>query len=269
MINFSEIVWRRGPRQDAERAAGFTDSEYANVSSPLRRSHVDEVSLDGGSHAALLLDQQSAGADRLRYLRLRLRELRQLARLQSIVVTSPLPGDGKSTIALCLAATLSDGGKHPTLLIEGDLHRPTLARTLGLKPRIGLAECLEDGIAPMAAVRKINPLGCYVLYAGTPKGSATELLQSEALASLNQSVAPHFEWIVVDSPPALPLTDAYSISRQVDATLLVARADRTPQDAIDATIKLIGRKHILGIILNAASDITQTYSEYYRSPSRT
>jgi Mrp family chromosome partitioning ATPase len=77
-----------------------------------------------------------------------------------------------------------------------------------------------------------------------------------------QGVSQHFDWILIDTPPALPLTDAVSLSRQVDATLLVARADRTPREAIQQSLKLIGQKHVVGIVLNGADGLNRL-SDYY------
>jgi len=195
---------------------------------------------------------------------MRLLELRQMAELRSIAITSPMPEDGKSTIAMSLATSLSEQGQHTVLLIEADLHKPGLAKSLGLRPKSGLAECLEDGLEPLSQLRKVEPLSWYLLEAGIPRGNPTDLMQSDALKMVIERLIPYFEWILIDTPPVLPLTDALSISRQVDATLLVARADRTPREAIERALTVIGRKHVLGIVLNAAEGLGRPYSQYYR-----
>lgn len=266
MINFSELLWKPSRTRDkGRRVAPEADAEEFQISSALQHILVEKVALEPNSRAALLMDPHSAGADRFRYLRMRLQDLRQIAKLQSLVITSPLPEDGKSTMAMCLATALAEGGRHSTLLIEADLHRPTLANSLGIRPERGLAECLVSRLDPLSEVRKIEPLGWHFLYAGKVKGNPTELLQSDALPVVIQRVSPHFEWILIDSPPVLPLTDAFSLSRQADATLLVARAERTPRGAIEETLKLIGRKHVVGIILNCAEGLNGLYSKYYGS----
>ncbi|MEO7143388.1 MAG: CpsD/CapB family tyrosine-protein kinase, partial [Bryobacteraceae bacterium] len=208
-------------------------------------------------------DPQNAGADRLRFMRMRLRDLRGSTKLRTLVITSPVPGDGKSTIAMSLATVLADGGKHAVLLIEADLHHPSLAAGLGLRSRPGLAECLEDSSDPMPRIRKIEPLGWYLLQAGQPRGNPADLLQSDALPAAIQRVSSYFDWVLIDTPPVLPLTDALSLSRQADATLLVARAGRTSREAIEEAVELIGRKHVLGIVLNGAEGLTRLYSRYY------
>jgi capsular exopolysaccharide synthesis family protein len=264
MINFSELLWKASPTKDRRfRSARVPTTDDFEPVSSLRNIPVEKAELETGCRLQLLTDPRSASADRFRYLRMRLRELRELAKLRSLVITSPLPDDGKSTIAMALATALAEGGKHPTLLIEADLHHPTLARTLGLEARPGLAECLEDGLDPLSLIRKVEPIGFYLLEAGTPRGNPTELLQSDALPTVMQGVLPNFDWILIDTPPALALTDAVSLSRQVDATLLVARADRTSSEAIEQTLKLIGQKHVVGVVLNCADGLHQLYSDYY------
>jgi Mrp family chromosome partitioning ATPase len=73
----------------------------------------------------------------------------------------------------------------------------------------------------------------------------------------------HFDWILIDTPPVAPLTDAVSLSRHVDGTLLVVRAGCTPQEAVKEALTLIGPKHVLGIVFNAAESLNRLYSQYY------
>lgn len=265
MINFSELLWKSGERTEGRSngASRLASEDRAEFTPALELTLADTVDFGPDSRLPLLLDPQSAGADRLRYVRMQLRELRGLAKLQSLVITSPVPRDGKSTMAICLATALVEKGDRTVLLIEADLHRPTLAKTLGVPRRSGLAECLEGGQDPISQLRKIEPLGWYLLQAGEPSTNPTELLQGEALSDLIRKVSPYFEWILVDTPPTLPLMDALSASRQVDGTLLVARADVTSRPAIQESVKLIGRKHIVGMILNGAEGLGRLYSAYY------
>jgi tyrosine-protein kinase Etk/Wzc len=108
-------------------------------------------------------------------------------------------------------------------------------------------------------------LNWYLLPAGGPRANASELLQTAALGGVISKVSPHFDWIILDSPPVLPLSDATSLARHADATLLVARADRTVREAIDETVAIIGRQRIVGIVLNGVSSFDRSYSKYYRS----
>jgi capsular exopolysaccharide synthesis family protein len=211
------------------------------------------------------MDPRSPGADRYRLLRMRLRELGSSGKLKTLLITSPLPHDGKSTVCMNLATALAEGGKKNVLLIEADLHQPALNARLGINAWAGLAECLEGGVDSRSVIRRVHPLNWYLLPAGGPRANASELLQTAALGGVISKVSPHFDWIILDSPPVLPLSDATSLARHADATLLVARADRTVREAIDETVAIIGRQRIVGIVLNGVSSFDRSYSKYYRS----
>ena len=80
-----------------------------------------------------------------------------------------------------------------------------------------------------------------------------------------EALSPHFEWILIDSPPVAPLTDALSWKERADATLLVVRAGRTPTHATEEALDLLGRKHVLAIILNAEEGLDRAYKKYYKA----
>jgi capsular exopolysaccharide synthesis family protein len=210
-------------------------------------------------------DPRSPTADRLRFLRLRLNQVWSAEKLKRLLITSPLPHDGKSTIALNLAVTLAEEGKRTVLLIEGDLHRATLSNNLGLAGRPGVAECLENDADPCSLVRRLEPIGCYFLPAGNSRSNPSELLQSGVLPKMMESLSPHFDWILIDSPPVAPLTDALSWKERADATLLVVRAGRTPTHATEEALNLLGRKHVLAIILNCVEGLERAYKKYYKA----
>ena len=237
--------------------------EHAVELSELEKLPIEEVQIRPASRIVCHTAPRSPGSDRFRLLRMRLRELWKVGKLKTLLVTSPLPHDGKSTITLNLATALAEGGKRAVLVIEGDLHHSSLTQQLGIKSRYGLAECLTDGLNPMAAVRCLQPLGWYCLPAGQPHKDPTELLQSQALSGVMQQLSPHFDWILIDSPPVRPLTDSLSLRQHADGSLLVVRADATPRDAVEQTIALLGREHIVGIVLNGIQGLEQLYSKYY------
>ena len=148
------------------------------------------------------------------------------------------------------------------MLVEADLHHPTLARTLSIPVGPGLAECLEEGRDLLEELTRLNPLGWYLLQAGKARGNATELLQSEAFSTLLAKLASHFEWVLFDTPPVAPLTDALSVARLADATLLVVRAHQTPAEAVEDSLTLLGPGSVAGIVLNAADHLNKLYDKY-------
>lgn len=206
---------------------------------------------------------ESAGADRFRYLRMRLNELWNTGRLKTLLITSPLPGDGKSTVALNLSTALAEGGRKNVLLLEADMHHASITALLGLDTRDGLAECLERDVNPLQVIRRIDTLSLYVLAAGRAQGNPSELLQGPAISSTLQKLSPIFDWILIDAPPVMPLTDALSLRSQASAALLVARAGCTSRAAIEESMQLLGKQHVVGIVLNQARDLDRIYSKYY------
>jgi len=208
----------------------------------------------------------SPSADRIRYLRMRLRQVAEAGKLKSLLITSPLAEDGKSTIALNLATALAEGGKRKVVLVEGDFHHSALLSHLGIPARSeGLAHCVANGSNPLSATIRLEPLGWYLLPAGKPGANSTELLQTKALSSVMQRLSAHFEWILIDSPPVLALTDALSLNQHADASLMVVRAGSTPKDAIDEAARLLGPQQILGIVLNGIEGCSRYYKYgYYR-----
>jgi capsular exopolysaccharide synthesis family protein len=227
------------------------------------RIPVEEVEVRPESRIIFHTDPNSPGADRFRLLRMRLRVLWNARKLKTLLITSPRPGDGKSTIALNLATALAERGKKKVLLIEADLHRSPLTQHLNLRGAPGLAGCLEDGLSPLSVVRRLEPLGWYLLTAGQPCGNPTELVQGDGLAVVMQRLSPYFDWILIDSPPVTPLTDAISLGRQANASLLVTRAGRTPSEALERAIARLGRENIVGLVLNGAEESKELYSGYY------
>src|SRR5437667_6460694 len=142
--------------------ANITHSPDQEESGDLERIPVEEVLVEAASRIVFHGDPSSPGADRFRLLRMRLRDVQNQTRLRSLLVTSPLPHDGKSTIALNLATALAERGKSRVLLIEADLHHACLTLRLGIKPWTGLAECLEGDLNPLSAIRRLEPLGWYI-----------------------------------------------------------------------------------------------------------
>jgi len=209
-------------------------------------------------------DPKSAGADKFRLVQLLLKSLQTARKLKTLLITSALPGDGKSTVALNLATVLSENGKLPVLLVEADVYRPTLARKLGLKPWPGLIECYKHGSDPMLAIRRIEPLGFYLLPAGQATDDSGGLLQDNFGSQLVKGLSSSFfSWILIDSPPTTPIADILTLKAQVDGTLLVARAGATPREALQESVQNLGRDHVVGIVLNAVEGIERAYSKYY------
>ena len=229
---------------------------------------IDSVEVGPGAEILVHNDPRGVLADRCRFLRANLRPLWSADKLKSLLITSPFPHDGKSTVALNLAIVLAERGKRKVLLIEADLHHPTITKRLGLEHHklAGFADCLEGEVSdPLSAIRRVEPIGIHLLPAGSTKSHPTELLQSDAVSGIIRSFREQFDWVLVDSPPVKPLSDALLLRQRTDATLLVVRAGLTLTTAVDEAVALLGKKNILGMVLNGVEGIERTYSRYYGS----
>lgn len=235
------------------------------ATSELARLPVNNVTIRPSSRIVYHTDPDSAGADRFRLLRMHLWPLWGAGKLKTVFVTSACAQDGKSTVVLNLATALAEKGKRNVLVVEGDLVHPSIAERLGLAQSEGLAETLEAARNPISLVRRIEPLGWYLLSAGRAQTNPTELLQSPILEDIFGTLRSRFEWVIIDTPPVMPLTDTLSLRQHADAGLLVVRADRTPRNLVEAAIGRIGSEHLLGLILNASEEFERMYSEYQKT----
>jgi len=215
------------------------------------------------SRIVVFNDRRSPGAERFRLIRMALRNSKAGKLQQVLLITSPLPQDGKSTLALNIATSLAEEGKVKVLLLEADLHRPSLLQHLGLDPAPGLSEVLEGRAEPAAVVRRIEPLGFYLLPAGRPPDNPTELLQTDRFSALLRDSRACFDWVLIDCPPVFPLADVTALKAHADGVLLIARAGATPRETVQEAIQLFKQGQVIGLILNAADEVNQLYAHYY------
>jgi len=183
-----------------------------------------------------------------------------------IMMSSALPGEGKSLTAVNLALTLAESYQRRVLLIDADLRRPIVQRMFAIPPIAGLNDGLkasED--RPMALTAVCERL--FVLPAGRPEADPMSGLTSDRMRRLIAQAAGSFEWVIVDSPPVGLLPDASLLSAIVDGVLLVVRAGKAPFALVKRTVDSISHDRILGVVMNAI-DIAHDrnaggYYEYY------
>ncbi|HEV3277973.1 MAG TPA: CpsD/CapB family tyrosine-protein kinase [Terriglobia bacterium] len=253
--------------RDDDGDGDFIGSEFprneSGETSGLQSIPVERAQIRPESRLVVWSSPDGLAADRYRLLRMHLEKLRGDGRLRTVLLTSPSPEDGKSTVALNLASTLARDGERKVLLLEADLRCPSLTRRLGLKPWPGLSDHLAGGSDVMTNIRQIDPLKFYLLPAGTIAANPGELLQSERMTQCVEALSQAFDWIVIDSTPTSPITDALVVKAQADACLLIARAGKTPREELEEAIQLLGPKFVLGIVLNGVEGLERRYSGYY------
>ncbi len=209
------------------------------------------ISSTGGNDRGQQSTDEYAVAEALRELRTNLQFMNIDNPPRSIVVTSALPGEGKSTITANLANTIAAMGRN-VVVIDGDLRRPMVAKTFGLLPGVGLTDVLI-GNAQLSEV--LQPWGSsgklWVLGAGKIPPNPSELLGSNAMHEVIDELTDH-AIVLIDAPPLLPVTDAAILTARTDGALVVSRARKTTYDALKAALNNLQRVkgHALGIILN-------------------
>jgi tyrosine-protein kinase Etk/Wzc len=184
--------------------------------------------------------------------------------LQLIAVTSPGPGEGKSTTAANLALTLAQNG-HRTILVDADLRRPLVHRAFALVQEPGLTDVLVGRAALREAVRPDVNAGLDVLPAGASPPNPSELLGSDAMHRLAGELRQEYDYIVVDTPPVLPVTDATVVATTADAVILTIRSGETEEAAAERAADQLRRVHarIAGVVLNGISSVRDHYYTYY------
>ena len=190
--------------------------------------------------------------------------------LQYIAVTSPGPREGKSTTAVNLAVTLAQAGRR-TIIIDGDLRRPTTHRAFGLMQEPGLTDVLIGGVTAAEAIRTDVAQELDLLPAGSTPPNPSELLGSSAMGALIAELRHDYEYMIIDTPPTIPVTDAAVVATNADATILVLRSGDTEEHAAQRALDQLRRVNarIAGAVLNGVShkkDPQYTYYSYRREP---
>lgn len=184
--------------------------------------------------------------------------------IKTIVVTSSIPGEGKSTISGNLAITLSQSGAR-VLLIDCDLRKPSIHKKFRVVNDLGLTDILVDKCSLKDVIKKIDEY-LFMITAGTIPPNPSEIVGSNSMEDLIKELSLSFDYIVMDTPPVIPVTDPLLLAAKSDATIIVVRARKTKEkiirQAYDELIKV--NSNIIGSILNDSETKTNnSYYEYY------
>jgi capsular exopolysaccharide synthesis family protein len=224
------------------------------------------VSASPESHLVALTVPNSLGAEKFRALVTRFDHLRKQRELRSFQVTSSVIDEGKTLVAGNIAVTLAKYSGSKTLLVEGDLHRPSLANLFGLSELRGLNHWWSGGDQVLGKfVYRLNGMPLWFLPAGKPSDQPSDLLRCERFVKAFAQLARQFEWIVVDSTPMLPIVDVNLWSRLLDGTLLVVREGVTPVKALKRGLQALDNPKLIGVVVNDATEFDQVNydGQYY------
>ena len=216
-------------------------------------------------HLVSLTAPGSFAAEQYQGLRLTIERLARAREAKVIAVTSPAAGDGKTTTAINLAAALASDADSRVLLIDADLRRPTVHSQLGiLDATAGLADALTTGTTDIAAIaRKIEGHNLFVIPAGAPRPGVHQILRSPKLETLLRDARQHYEYIVIDTPPLLPVFDSALLAKLVDGVLVVVSANQTPRKLLGEALNMLDATKVLGIVFNRDERPLFGYYESY------
>lgn len=195
-------------------------------------------------------EEDPRAAEAFRRLRTNLRFSSIDEPVDSVVVTSANASEGKSTVAIMLAKVIAQSGQ-PTVLIDADLRRPSVAGVVGVDGSIGLSESLSGQVPIEDALRATDIPGLLVLPAGHIPPNPSEMVGSQAMKSLISSLSAKY-FVVIDAPPVLPVTDTALLSVAVDGTILLATVGKTHKEDVVLARHMLEQVHsrLLGTVLN-------------------
>jgi capsular exopolysaccharide synthesis family protein len=230
------VVWRSGESADAENQPAATRADLSRT--PEGSEAIRTLC------AALLLSQSNRPP-------------------RTLVVTSAAPGEGKTTVAVQLARALADTGAR-TLLVECDLRRPVFGDEFGIDQQGGLSLFLAGHVA-RPTIHSTSSKSLFVIGAGPTAPNPVALLNSDRMTKFLSAMADAFKFVIVDTPPAVPMADARVVGAKVDGVLIVVRAGRTPSHALRRVQTALERtgSTVLGTVLNGTDGYDLSSYRYY------
>ena len=215
-----------------------------------------------------ITDPASIGAELFRTLSSRLRQAQRRHGIKRLLVTSAIPGEGKTLVSASLSITFALHQKR-TLLIDGDLRSSSLSRWFGIVDDSFVATWQEKANDSLPLLRKAEGLPLWVVPAGKPVALPGGILQSAEFADALAGIASEFDWVIIDSPPLIPFGDAATLSSLADAIVLVTRKSVTPKATLAEALKTLDKSKIVATVLNMADvPSNKYYNDYYTKVPR-
>ena len=222
------------------------------------------------THPIVALEEKSSAAEQYKILREQLKRLHAESGIRTIAITSPVKKDGKTTVAVNLAASIALDYEQKVLLIDADLRAPSVHRYFNVAGSPGLTEYLSSSSAAgvKSLIRGTHLNSLQVIPAGRPSRFSAELLAQEKMRLMLDEIQTIFpnHTVIIDSPPVLATSDPMVLSRQVDGVMMIIRAGKTPKEYLSKALGALNSGRVLGIVLNGADyGLGSKYYYYYSS----
>lgn len=227
-----------------------------------RCTHPDWKS-ESALRVSLAGDNGKIVGERFRTLRSRLYQIASTKTLRRVLVTSSLAAEGKTFVATNLVRSIIRQADRRVLLIDADLRAPRLHMSLGAPSSPGLSDYLLGAADEFAIVQQSVSNNLCFIPCGSKVSNPSELLLSDRMRLLLERVTPAFDWVILDSSPALPVHDASSLAGLCDGVLFVVRAGETDHEAARKACMEFREKNLLGVVLNQVENSGDQEGYYY------
>lgn len=225
-------------------------------------------------HLVTLLTPTAFEAEQYRMLGHLLEQMHKETGLRVVAVSSPTPGDGKTSTAINLAGILAREPDIRVLLLEAELRRPSVCTYLGLGHANvrGLVHAILDPTLSLEhVVRRCEPFNLSILPAGRALASPHGVLKSSRLGELLEAARQSYDYVIVDTPPLVFLADCQLIEKWIDGFLVIVTAHKTPRKLLEEALNVIDPAKIIGLVFNKDEDLSPIYYSYhyahYAAPS--
>jgi protein-tyrosine kinase len=259
--SFARAALLEAPEESAIGTVGQPDGpimiEMLLARCPQRRWKPDPSML-----LFLNADEDNPGKEVFRTLRTRLYQVRAVQPLRTVLVTSALPGEGKTFVTSNLAQSLVRQRERRTLIIDADLRLSALHVPLGAESGPGLSDYLLEEKDEFSVMQRGSDENLFLIPGGKAIANPTELLANGRFERLLERLSPVFDWILIDSPPTIPVSDSSIIAKYSDGVLMVVRAGSTPFDLAQKACESFHDRPLLGAVLNRA-EARAGYGGYY------
>src|SRR5947207_5565722 len=196
-------------------------------------------------------EEHASGMEEFRTLRSRLYQAREKQPLSKLLITSALPKEGKSFTTANLGQVMVRQHGRRVLLIDADLRNPQLHNQFGAEIGPGLGDYLRDEADEYSIIQRGSMEDLFLIPAGRISPNPAEMLSNGRIKTLLHRLEPLFDWIIIDSPPAVPVADAAMLANHCDGVLLVVRSNSTPIDAARRARAEFTGRNVVGVVLNA------------------